>query len=203
MAEIRREERHGTRIVEAIDDPGSGNAHHEYTILHKVEGKGTNTLATIKFQNGPILEVGNNGVHNEDLLAIVAHRLKCFQTSPFACKENGDALSHVNQALGVLAMRTSRRVAAGIEGTHTAEVPQPPNDKPEVRRTTTTHPAVTAMLQFFEYGHLPPHLQTASRPFCELAKAIAAGPQNAETTVALRKLLEAKDAAVRAVIFKG
>lgn len=201
----------------AMGGVGSGNAYHEYEINHHTPGHGSRMLATIKFQNGPILEVGNNGVHNEDLLAIVAHRLKCFQTSPFACKENGDALSHVSQALGVLAMRTSRRTAAGIEGTHTAEVPQPlkdamvgvamesltPNDKPEVRRTTTTHPAVTAMLQFFEFAHLPPHLQTASRPFCELAKTIAAGPQNAETTVALRKLLEAKDAAVRAVIFKG
>lgn len=73
------------------------------------------------------------------------------------------------------------------------------------------------ILQFFEYKHLPPHLQTISRPFCELAHAIVEGdngpksgtvtfgsalPRNPERTVALRKLLEAKDAAVRAVLFK-
>jgi len=42
-------------------------------------------------------------------------------------------------------------------------------------------------------------LQAASRPFCELAAHIIGTlPRNAERTVALRKLLEAKDAAVRA-----
>lgn len=199
MVEIRREERHGTRTVQAIDDPGSGNAHHKYEIAHRAEGHGSMILAEIKFQDGPILEVGNNGVHNEDLLAIVAHRLKCFQSSAFACKENGDALSHVEQALRTLAMRTNRRVAAGIEGTHTTDS----NPATSGLVIPDMHPAARSMLQFFEYTHLPPHLQAASRPFCELAKTIATGPQNAETTVALRKLLEAKDAAVRAVIFKG
>ena len=53
--------------------------------------------------------------------------------------------------------------------------------------------------QFFEYEHLPPHLQEVSIPFCKLATwVISELPRNAERTVALRKLLEAKDAAVRA-----
>lgn len=65
------------------------------------------------------------------------------------------------------------------------------------------HPAIAAILQFFTYTHLPPHLQDVSRPFCDLADRIADGPSNAEATVALRKLLEAKDAAVRAVLFKA
>lgn len=57
--------------------------------------------------------------------------------------------------------------------------------------------------QFFAYEHLPPHLQTVSRPFGELAKhLIATLPTNPERTVALRKLLEAKDCAVRALLFK-
>ena len=55
------------------------------------------------------------------------------------------------------------------------------------------------IMQFFEYGHLPEALQKISQPFGELAeKLIAALPRNAERTVALRKLLESKDAAVRA-----
>jgi hypothetical protein len=59
------------------------------------------------------------------------------------------------------------------------------------------------MLQFFAYEHLPPHLQVTSRPFCELAHEIVRTlPSNAERTVALRKLLEAKDCAVRALLFK-
>lgn len=57
--------------------------------------------------------------------------------------------------------------------------------------------------QFFKYEHLPPHLQEASKPFCELAEFIETKiPNNPEKTVALRKLLEAKDCAVRAVLFK-
>ena len=55
------------------------------------------------------------------------------------------------------------------------------------------------ILRFFHYGHLPAGLQTVSRPFCQLAHWIVTTlPRNAERTVALRKLLEAKDAGVRA-----
>lgn len=55
------------------------------------------------------------------------------------------------------------------------------------------------ILRFFHYSHLPASLQAASRPFCELAAHIVTTlPRNAERSVALRKLLEAKDAAVRA-----
>ena len=62
---------------------------------------------------------------------------------------------------------------------------------------------VEPILQFFAYDHLPPHLAEVSRPFCELATRIVENlPRNPERTVALRKLLEAKDAAVRALLFK-
>ena len=75
--------------------------------------------------------------------------------------------------------------------------------------TDAIHPAPTEfsadqliddpILRYFHYGHLPATLQAASRPFCELAAHIVGTlPRNAERTVALRKLLEAKDAAVRA-----
>lgn len=67
---------------------------------------------------------------------------------------------------------------------------------------TKMHPSVFAVMQFFAYKHLPPHLQDVSRLFHDLAVTISDGPQNPETTVALRKLLEAKDAAVRSKIFK-
>lgn len=72
------------------------------------------------------------------------------------------------------------------------------------------------ILQFFAYEHLPPHLQAVSKPFADLARAIVGDergmpegtstqfplPRNPERTVALRKLLEAKDAAVRAALAK-
>lgn len=62
---------------------------------------------------------------------------------------------------------------------------------------------VEHILQFFAYEHLPPHLQEYSKVFSSLAHIIVdTVPRNPERTVALRKLLEAKDAAVRAVIAK-
>lgn len=60
------------------------------------------------------------------------------------------------------------------------------------------------MMKWFGYGHLPEHLQAVSKPFHDLAanivEKIDGGP---ERTVALRKLLEAKDAAVRAMVNPG
>lgn len=58
------------------------------------------------------------------------------------------------------------------------------------------------ILQFFTYEHLPDRLKQVSKPFADLASEVMKLPRNPERTVALRKLLEAKDAAVRAAIFK-
>lgn len=59
------------------------------------------------------------------------------------------------------------------------------------------------LLQFFVYSHLPANLQEVSKPFCDLAyKMFEILPGNAESTVAMRKLLEAKDCAVRAKLYK-
>jgi len=59
------------------------------------------------------------------------------------------------------------------------------------------------LLQFFNWEHLPEHLQLVSQPFWKLADAVDRDlPDNPEKTTALRKLLEAKDCAVRAVLFK-
>lgn len=59
------------------------------------------------------------------------------------------------------------------------------------------------MLQFFAYDHLPANLAEVSKPFCDLAVNVTLTlPRNPERTVALRKLLEAKDCAVRALIYK-
>jgi len=55
------------------------------------------------------------------------------------------------------------------------------------------------ILKFFSYEHLSQNLQAISKPFCDLAHAVAEYPDNAfaEKSTVLRKLLEAKDAAVR------
>ena len=60
------------------------------------------------------------------------------------------------------------------------------------------------IMQFFVYEHLPSHLQGVSKDFADLAQKLdAALPNNPEKTTALRKLLEGKDCAVRAVLFKN
>lgn len=67
--------------------------------------------------------------------------------------------------------------------------------------TEFTQPQLDAdpILRYFHYAHLPFPLQEISSAFCSLAAfLVEALPRNAERSVALRKLLEAKDAGVRA-----
>ena len=69
---------------------------------------------------------------------------------------------------------------------------------------STYHPSIEHLLQFFAFAHLPPHLQAISQPFAELAQRMADTlPGNPETSAGLRKLLEAKDCAVRAALAKS
>lgn len=79
-------------------------------------------------------------------------------------------------------------------------------DQKAVDRARTAQTAAESgeyLLQFFTHKHLPPHLAEVSAPFCELAETIVVKvPRNPERTVALRKLLEAKDCAVRALLSK-
>lgn len=59
------------------------------------------------------------------------------------------------------------------------------------------------IMQFFSYSHLPPHLAEVSKPFAELASVLQSTlPDNRERAKALDRLLEAKDAAVRARVAK-
>lgn len=115
--------------ITTADKPGAGGANH----LYMVSGFNTRTNpscpftdrhgqpaehSTILFQNGPINEVGVNGVTHEALLAVVADRLRSFQSGPFACRENALALTKIEEAQHWLQQRTIRRMRAGVEGTH-------------------------------------------------------------------------------------
>jgi hypothetical protein len=62
------------------------------------------------------------------------------------------------------------------------------------------HESASNLLRFFEYSHLRPELQEVSKMFADLAHEVAHRLEGPEATVALRKLLEAKDAAVRAAL---
>lgn len=112
--------------IEVTDEPGAGGANHCYLI----GGFNTKTntsypyedepkeASTILFQNGPIKEVGVNGVTQEALLAIVIDRLQSFQKGPFASKFNEEAKYHAKMALNALQARTQERIARQVEGTH-------------------------------------------------------------------------------------
>jgi len=107
------------RIEADERNPENGNASHVYVLRLPPKTVWENGASHyIHFQDGPIGVVGINGVTNEALLAIVADRLQCFQTSEYACAENQAALSHVIAALGQLAERTKARESRGVEGTH-------------------------------------------------------------------------------------
>lgn len=82
-----------------------------------------------------------------------------------------------------------------------AHAESPPTNEAQDRIDDNLDPLPEPILQFFEYDHLPAKLQAVSCPFRELALyVIETCPRNPERTVALRKLLESKDAAVRAAI---
>lgn len=59
------------------------------------------------------------------------------------------------------------------------------------------------IMEFFTYAHLPPHLQSVSKPLGDLAQLMDETlPDGAEKSAGLRKLLEAKDCLVRAALSK-
>ena len=105
-------------LVNVLDEPGQGNACHEYQIRKWEKDQEDIELTNIKFQNGPIGEVGVNGISQEALLAIVEDRLKGFQSGEYACRENALALTHLQEAMHWLHHRTRERMSRGVEGTH-------------------------------------------------------------------------------------
>lgn len=123
-------------LIKVLDEPGHGGACHNYKIEAVEKSNATavglitneselkkaidlaDATCCIKFQNGPIAEVGINGISHESLLAIVQDRLKCFQSGDHACEENRRALLHLDLAVEFLHERTRKRIAREVEGTH-------------------------------------------------------------------------------------
>lgn len=111
-----------------LDEPGPGGANHKYALEYPAaedaagfrdasDGAWKNACI-LKFQNGPIKEVGTNGVTHEALLAVICDRLESFQKGPYACRENALALTKLQEAMMWLHKRTRDRLARGVEGTH-------------------------------------------------------------------------------------
>jgi hypothetical protein len=107
-----------TLTITVIDEPGSGGANHMYEVSGYTGLSGAASVL-IEFQNGPIPDAGVNGVTQEVLLAIVADRLRGFQSGPFASRHNTLALTKIEEAQHWLQQRTLERMRRGVEGTHT------------------------------------------------------------------------------------
>jgi hypothetical protein len=69
----------------------------------------------IKFQDGPINEVGVNGVQVDDVLFKCLEKLQGFNGN-FPCTENTNAIQHLQETLFWLRQRRENRVARGVEG---------------------------------------------------------------------------------------
>jgi hypothetical protein len=110
--------------IRVDDEPAQpGGANHCYRIdgFTALLANGDHAIgADILFQNGPIPQVGNNGLTIEALLAVIAHRLEGFQNGPFASADNEEALDGVLKAMGALQRRTRNRIARQVEGTYQA-----------------------------------------------------------------------------------
>lgn len=107
-----------TRIFH--EDEPKFNAPHHFEIHGTPQGDETSGfLQKIDFQEGPINEVGVNGVTNEDLIACVIARLEGFQNSPFKSDDNQRAIVSLEDALSALGNRTRARLERGVEGTNT------------------------------------------------------------------------------------
>lgn len=96
----------------------SFNAPHLFRVYSLRQPEGSEVLAEVHFQEGPIKEAGVNGVMNEDLIAMVICRLEHFNQSEFRCRENSMAITKLEEALLWLRKRTMGRERKGIEGTH-------------------------------------------------------------------------------------
>ncbi|MDE0681620.1 MAG: hypothetical protein OXI63_01775 [Candidatus Poribacteria bacterium] len=111
---MREEIYHDDYITVIVtDEKGAGGAHHTYEILNRETG---DVLNTVSFQKGPIADNGVNGSTNEAYLAIVGHRLECFQSGPFPSHWSVKAQHGVDFARSALEMRTAERKARGVEG---------------------------------------------------------------------------------------
>ena len=110
------QKRNKLNTVVARDEKGSGNAYHEYQVIFGDLESGKEGIV-LNFQNGGRnIEGSEHGLTAEDLLEICRHRLQCFQTSDYACRENAVALTKIEEALMWLNHRVEDRAERNVLG---------------------------------------------------------------------------------------
>lgn len=106
--------------------------HQPIVSKHDVDAEGmpaggctTGKGIKIDWQNGPLGRDDErkepNGAFVEGVIEAARDRIEWYQTvsgGRFACEENARALAYLTKALRQCDMRTQRREAANVEGTH-------------------------------------------------------------------------------------
>jgi len=101
-----------------LDSAGSTYSTDQKDIeIGDIDTNDIEVLAVINFQQGPVNEVGVNGVFDPDVIAMVLERMKAFQAGRFKCKENEIVIQKLEEALMYLRKRTDDRAARGVLGT--------------------------------------------------------------------------------------
>lgn len=77
-----------------------------------------NEFIQIKFQSGPIHDVGINGCRIEDVIDLLTDKLSKFQSGELACHENEMAIKHLALARQALVQRRKLRQQQGVFDTH-------------------------------------------------------------------------------------
>lgn len=95
------------------------NAPHHFKVrrIDPVTLEPAEVLGEINFQEGPVKENGINGFNNEDLILMVLTRLRSFQETQYACRENEKAIEKLEESVMWLRKRTLDREIRNVDGT--------------------------------------------------------------------------------------
>jgi hypothetical protein len=99
--------------IYALETPEGANLGYE---IHIAQKEGDPLVFPLRFQRGPVKEVGANGVSIEALIAIGEDQLGRVNKPPLGCAETTYARTNLQKALRFLRKRTLDRVARGVEG---------------------------------------------------------------------------------------
>jgi len=100
--------------IERNGPPGNGGAHANYSLV-VANGHHESYRMHLSFQQGHMDEE-INGILGDQLLAVVADRLKSFQDGPFACEENYHMLENIKSAMHWIECRQESRRRRGVQG---------------------------------------------------------------------------------------
>lgn len=112
--------------IHAIGEPGARQdeyhifSHRTDSLTHEVVDEKIHyhvkPLAVLKFQTGPLREIGVDGITDVSLLAVMIHRLENLQvTEEYACEDNLEAKEHLVEAMKILQRRSRPRLERGLK----------------------------------------------------------------------------------------